>query len=198
MIQRPGLTFTLCITALLLGTTALAAQGPGDLAAQLAMPIASNLAGARDVPRFAWIENAAGARNVWVGGPAMVAPALTSNTEDAGVELSDVAGGETRTVWTAPDGVGGRYYGTRSRNLFWSADDKLVFPSEASGWVHAWTVDVKGGAARDLTPGNFEVEAFLLGAVGRSIIYAANADNLDSRHLWRRPRDGGCRDCRHW
>src|SRR3569623_161913 len=64
MIQHPGLTFTLCLSALLLGSTALAAQGPGDLAAQLAMPIASNLAGARDVPRFAWIENAAGARRL--------------------------------------------------------------------------------------------------------------------------------------
>lgn len=367
MIQRPGLSFTLCLSALLLGSTALSAQGPDDLAAHLAMPIASNLAGARDVPRFAWIENAAGARNIWVGGPDIVAHALTNNGEDDGVELSDVtlsndgtsiafvrggdseypdgsppntgdapstprqelfvipadggtpvhvgeghtpafsadgnhiaftrkgeiwvwdrtaparrlaavagevghlawspdgtrllftsdrgdhgfvalldvatgkptylqpglgsseqptfspdgkrvafisvidppadaprdtgsywslkvadvATSETRTVWTAPDGIGGRYYGTRSRNLFWSADDKLVFPSERSGWVHAWTVDAKGGEAHDLTPGNFEVEAFLLGADGRSIIYAANVDNLDSRHLWRRPLDGG-------
>src|SRR3569623_2259736 len=91
MIQRPGLTFTLCLSALLLGSTALSAQGPDDLAAHLAMPIASNLAGARDVPRFAWIENAAGARNVWVGGPDIVAYALPNNGEDGGVELSDVA-----------------------------------------------------------------------------------------------------------
>ncbi len=368
MIQRPGLTFALCLSALFLGSTALSAQGPDDLAAQLAMPTASNLAGARDVPRFSWIENAAGARNLWVGGPDMVAHALTNNGEDDGVELSDVtlsndgtaiafvrggdseypdgsppntgnaastprqelfvvpvaggaavrigeghtpafsasgdriaftrkgeiwlwertggaarklatlsgevdhltwspdgtrllftddrgdhgfvglldvttgkptylqpglgsaeeptfspdgtqvafisnieppadapresgsywslkvadvASGATRAVWTAPDGMGGRYYGTRSRNLFWSADGKLVFPSERSGWVHAWAVDAKGGEARDLTPGAFEVEAFLLGADGRSIIYAANADNLDGRHLWRRPLDGG-------
>ncbi len=90
MIQRPGLTFALCLSALFLGSTALSAQGPDDLAAQLAMPTASNLAGARDVPRFAWIENAAGARNLWVGGPDMVAHALTNNGEDDGVELSDV------------------------------------------------------------------------------------------------------------
>ncbi len=368
MILRPGLTFALCLPALLLGSTALSAQGGDDLAAHLALPVASNLAGARDVPRFAWIENEAGVRNVWIGGPDTPAHALTGNSEDDGVELSDVtlsndgttiafvrggdseypdgappntgnapsmprqelfvvpaaggaptrigeghtpafsakgdriaftrkgeiwlwertlggarrlasvtgevshltwspdgsrllfaddrgdhsfvalldvatgkptylqpglgsaeeptfspdgkqvafisnidppadaprdtgsywslkvadvASGETRTVWKAPDGMGGRYYGTRSRNLFWSADGKLVFPSERSGWVHAWAVDAKGGQARDLTPGDFEVEAFLLGADGRSIVYAANADNLDSRHLWRRPLDGG-------
>ena len=353
--------------ALLLGSAALSAAPGDDLAAHLALPIASDLAGARDVPRFAWIENAAGARNVWIGGPGMAAHALTQNSEDDGVELSDVtlsedgsavafvrggdseypdgsppntgntsttprqelfvvaatggdptrigeghspafaakgdriaftrkgevwlwerggnarrlatvpgevkglawspdgarllfaddrgdhgfvalldvatgkptylqpglgsaiepvfspdgqhvafisivdppadaprdrgtywslrvadvASGDTRTVWTAPDGVGGRYYGTRSRNLFWSADGSLIFPSEQSGWVHAWAVDAKGGAARDLTPGAFEVEAFLLGADGRSLIYAANADTLDSRHLWRRPLGGG-------
>jgi dipeptidyl aminopeptidase/acylaminoacyl peptidase len=368
MIKRPGSTFALCLPALLLGSTALSAQARDDLAAHLAMPIASNLAGARDVPRFAWIENAAGARNIWIGGPDMPAHALTNDSEDDGVELSDVTlsndgatiafvrggdseypdgalpntsnasstprqelfvipagggaplrvgeghtpafsangeriaftrkgeiwlwerasgsarrlatvaaevgrltwspdgtrllftddrgdhsfvglldvatgkpsylqpglgsaeeptfspdgqqiafisfvdppadaprdtgsywslkvanvrSGETRMLWTAPEGMGGRYYGTRSRNLFWSADGKLLFPSERSGWVHAWAIDAKGGEARDLTPGDFEVEAFLLGADGRSIIYAANADNLDSRHLWRRPLDGG-------
>jgi hypothetical protein len=90
MIQRPGPTFALCLTVLLLGSTALSAQGPGDLAANLALPIASDLAGARDVPRFAWIENEAGVRNVWIGGPDTPAHALTSYSEDDGVELSDV------------------------------------------------------------------------------------------------------------
>ena len=67
--------------------------------------------------------------------------------------------GASTSVWAALapelEGIGGRYYGTRSRNLFWSADDRLVFPSERSGWVHAWAVDAKGGEARDLTPGDF-------------------------------------------
>jgi hypothetical protein len=95
MIQRAGPTFArylpvLCLSALLLGSTALSAQAPDDLAAHLAMPIASDLAGARDTPRFAWIENAAGARNIWVGGPDMVAHGITNNGEDDGVELSDV------------------------------------------------------------------------------------------------------------
>lgn len=37
-----------------------------DLAATLALPIASGLVGAADTPRFAWVENAGGARNIWV------------------------------------------------------------------------------------------------------------------------------------
>lgn len=366
MIKRPPLA-ALCLPALLLASSALSAPASDDLAANLAMPVASGLAGARDAARFAWIENAAGVRNIWVGGPDAPGKPLTSFAEDDGVEISglafsndgamlafvrggddefpdgglpntgqanetphqdlfvvpsaggtpakvgeghgavfspdgsriafsrkgelwtwdnaggahrlatlpgtiadlswspdgkqlllvsdrddhgfvtlidaatgkpryidpgltnvtdpvfspdgreiafishieppadaprdsgswwslriaDVASGATRVVYKAPDGIGGRYYGTRSRNLFWSADNKLVFPSERSGWVHALAVDAKGGEARDLTPGDFEVEAFLLGADRRSIVYAANADNLDSRHLWRRPLDGG-------
>ena len=361
------MTLALFGPALLLASAAPSATPGDDLAAHLALPVASGLAGARDMPRFAWVENAAGARNLWVGGPGLTPHALTDNLDDDGVELSDVtlsddgasvafvrggdsefpdssapntgnapatphqevfvvpaaggvatrigeghspafsavgdrlaftrkgevwlwdrtagarriaaltgevqkltwspdgtrllfavdrgdhgfvglidvatgkptwlqpglgyavepvfspdgrkvafisfvdppvdaptdggsywslrvadvASGDTRTVWTAPEGMGGRYYGTRARNLFWSADGKLVFPSERSGWVHAWAVDAKGGEARDLTPGDFEVEAFLLGADGRSIVYAANADTLDGRHLWRRPLGPG-------
>ena len=84
------MTFALCLPALLLGSRALSARSGGDLAAHLALPVASDLAGARDVARFAWIENAAGVRNVWIGGPDTPAHALTSNSQDDGVELSDV------------------------------------------------------------------------------------------------------------
>ncbi|PMX88018.1 S9 family peptidase, partial [Pseudomonas sp. GW460-C3] len=62
-----------------------------DLAATLALPISSGLVGAADTPRFAWVENAGGVRNIWVaarGGPAR---AITAFTEDDGQQLSDLA-----------------------------------------------------------------------------------------------------------
>lgn len=108
------------------------------------------------------------------------------------IRVADAATGETRTIWTAPGGPGGSYAGTRSRNLHWSADDMLVFPWERSGWLHPYAIDAtRGGDARELTPGAFEVENFTLGADGRSIVYAANAGNLDRRHLWRVALSGG-------
>lgn len=368
MIWRHGFKLTLCVTTLMFGAAASHAQAAGDaLAAHLALPIASGLAGARDAPRFAWIENEAGVRNIWVGGPDMPGRRLTGYKDDDGVELSDVtlnhdgttlayvrggdseypdgvlpntgqaaeaphqelfvvpiaggtatllgeghapafsasgdriafshkgeiwlwdrangarklatvpgsvneiswspdgerllfvsdrgdhafvtlldvrtgkpryiepglgfatdpvfspdgrriafirfvdppadapadsagywslavadvATGATRTLWSAPSGTGGEYYGTRGRNLFWSADGKLVFPWERSGWVHAYAIDADGGELRELTPGAFEVETFTLGADRRSLVYAANAGNLDSRHIWRRDLSGG-------
>jgi len=108
------------------------------------------------------------------------------------IQVADVATNTSRTLWTAPPGTGGRYAPTRSRNLFWGADNRLVFPWEASGWLHPYVIDVgAGGTPRDLTPGAFEVESFLLGPDGRSLIYAANAGDLDRRHVWRRSLANG-------
>ena len=108
------------------------------------------------------------------------------------IRVADVATGATREVWTAPHGAGGRYYESRGRDLFWSADGKLVFPWERSGWLHPYALDAaRGGTPRDLTPGAFEVEMFMLGADGRSLIWAGNQGDLNRRHIWRRPLSGG-------
>lgn len=107
------------------------------------------------------------------------------------IRTVDLATDEARTLWSAPAGMGGRYAGTRMRNLHWSVDGRLIFPWERSGWLHAYAIDAaKGGEPRALTAGNFEVETFLLGADGKSVVYAANADTLDRRHIWRL-RPGG-------
>jgi dipeptidyl aminopeptidase/acylaminoacyl peptidase len=106
------------------------------------------------------------------------------------VRIADAATGASRIAWAAPAGAGGQYAGTRGRNLYWSADGALIFPWERSGWMHVYAVDASG-SARELTPGAFEVESFTLGADRRSIVYAANAGDLDSRRLWRVPVAGG-------
>jgi dipeptidyl aminopeptidase/acylaminoacyl peptidase len=108
------------------------------------------------------------------------------------IRATDLATGKSRAVWTAPSGPGARYYESRGRDLFWSADGLLVFPWERSGWTHVYAVDAaRGGTPAALTPGNYEVDSFLLGADGRSLVYAANAGNLNRRHVWRRPLKGG-------
>ncbi|WCT74778.1 prolyl oligopeptidase family serine peptidase [Sphingomonas naphthae] len=102
------------------------------------------------------------------------------------IRITDVASGETRELWAAPQGMGARFAGTRSRNLFWSKDDTLVFPWERSGWLHAYAIDAnKGGAPRELTPGAFEVETMLLDRDGRALLYSSNAGDLDRRHIRR-------------
>lgn len=108
------------------------------------------------------------------------------------IRIADAVTGSARRLWAAPAGAGARFEDTRGHDLFWSADGKLVFPWERSGWLHVYAIDAaKGGTPTELTPGAFEVEAFLLGADGRSLVYAANADDLNRRHIWRRPLAGG-------
>ncbi|MES2054817.1 MAG: alpha/beta fold hydrolase [Pseudomonadota bacterium] len=108
------------------------------------------------------------------------------------LRVADIASGAARELWAAPSGDGARYNGTRSRNLFWNTDGKLIFPWERSGWLHAYAIDVaKGDEPRDLTPGAFEVESFLPARDGRSILYAANAGDPDRKHIWRVPLSAG-------
>lgn len=107
------------------------------------------------------------------------------------IRIADVGSGAGRELWAAPRGKGSRYMGTRSRNLFWSADGQIVFPWERSGWLHAYAINAEqGGTPRDLTPGAFEVETFRLGADKETIVYAGNSADLNRRHVWRRALGG--------
>ena len=108
------------------------------------------------------------------------------------LQIGDSADGSVRALWTAPAGEGAHWQGTRGRNLFWSADGHILFPWERTGWLHINAIDATGRQPPvDLTPGAFEVESFLLDRAGRALLYAANAGDLDRRHLWRRPLGGG-------
>ncbi|WP_288805508.1 prolyl oligopeptidase family serine peptidase [uncultured Novosphingobium sp.] len=108
------------------------------------------------------------------------------------LRVADVATGAVRTVWSAPEGEGGQFYGTRGRNLFWTPTGHLLFPSERSGWLHVWSVAADGsGAARDLTPDANEVENFRPSPDGRSLVYSANPGDLDARQIWRVAIAGG-------
>ena len=116
-------------------------------------------------------------------------------TSDAGrywsIRSVELASGTARTLWAAPAGAGGAYAGTRARNLFWAKDGTIVFPWERSGWLHAYALDPARGTARDLTPGAFELESFLLSSNGKALVYAANAGDLERRHIWTVPLTGG-------
>ncbi|RUN75064.1 S9 family peptidase [Sphingomonas sp. TF3] len=103
----------------------------------------------------------------------------------------ELATGSARTLWAAPTGAGGAYAGTRARNLFWTTHGTIVFPWERSGWLHAYALDPVRGTARDLTPGAFELESFLLSSDGKALVYAANAGDLERRHIWTVPLAGG-------
>ncbi|CAN5441506.1 hypothetical protein BH09PSE4_BH09PSE4_07990 [soil metagenome] len=120
----------------------------------------------------------------------------TGAKDDSGpywsLRIADAASGATRILWSAPKGPGSRYAGTRGRNLFWSASGAIVFPWEASGFLHAYAIDAaKGGAPRDLTPGDAEAERFVPAADGTSLLFTSDVASPDRWQLWSVPLAGG-------
>ncbi len=108
------------------------------------------------------------------------------------IRVVDVATGAARALWTAPAGPGGRYAGTRARNLFWSKSGRIIFPWERSGWLHVYAIDAKrGGAPQALTGGAAEVENFTVDDRRDALLYADNIGDIDRRQIWRRPLGNG-------
>lgn len=111
------------------------------------------------------------------------------------VWTADASTGEGHMVWRSPDTLAGSLPDVgEDEPLFWMADDHLVFLAEIDNWPHLYEVDVKGGDARLLTPGNFMVENVAMSADRHALVYSANAggakDDEDRRHLFRVRTDG--------
>lgn len=101
------------------------------------------------------------------------------------LHIADVATGRTMQRWAAAAGKGARWAGTRGRNLYWTARG-IFLPWEASGWLHAYLIAPDGDAPpRALTSGTFELDSFLPTRDGATLVYAANAGDIDKRRLWR-------------
>ena len=89
---------------------ALCAQQPFSLQQVLSAPYASELTAAPVGDRFAWVENAEGHHNLWLGGPHAPAHQLTIFDQDDGLDLYSLAWSPdassiafTRTTEDGPD-----------------------------------------------------------------------------------------------
>jgi dipeptidyl aminopeptidase/acylaminoacyl peptidase len=102
------------------------------------------------------------------------------------IRVASPGSGGNVEVYRAASGPGSVFHPLSSdQQLIWSGNDRLLFPAENDGWLHFYSVAVSGGAARLLTPGPFEIEYASASADGSHIVYAANAGDIDRRHLWR-------------
>jgi dipeptidyl aminopeptidase/acylaminoacyl peptidase len=99
--------------------------------------------------------------------------------------VADASTGRGKAIWTASEGRGSAFREIHGTELLWSADGFLIFPWEAEGWSHLYSISAAGGKAQLLTPGEFEVEDMRLTRDGRDVLYASNQGDIDRRHLWR-------------
>jgi dipeptidyl aminopeptidase/acylaminoacyl peptidase len=108
------------------------------------------------------------------------------------IRVADVATGAGREIWKANEGQGSVFHGlSADQQLFWTADDRLIFPWEGDGWLHLYSLAIAGGKAMLMTPGDFEVENVALTPDRREVIFNSNQDDIDRRHLWREANGAG-------
>jgi len=102
------------------------------------------------------------------------------------IRIVDIATGKAYEVWKTEEGVGSAYRETASPDQFhWTVGDRIVFPWEMTGWLHLWSAPAKGGAAKELSPGdNFEVEHVSLSADRKTLVFDSNQNDIDRRHIW--------------
>jgi dipeptidyl aminopeptidase/acylaminoacyl peptidase len=100
----------------------------------------------------------------------------------------------------AAEGKGSVFHEIAEENqVMWAADDRIIFPWEPDGWTHLYSLPHQLDSLlpqRDvppklLTPGDFEVEDVALSLDRKQVIYSSNQGDIDRRHLWRVPVDGG-------
>lgn len=108
------------------------------------------------------------------------------------IRVADVATGKGHEIWRAREGQGSVFHEiVADHQLFWSADGHIVFPWEADGWVHLYSVPSSGGQAALLTPGAFEVEHVSFSPDRRTVVFSSNQDDIDRRHVWSVSVSGG-------
>ena len=102
------------------------------------------------------------------------------------IHVLDFRIGATREVFRADRGRGSAFSGLASpRQILWSADDRLVFSWEKTGWRNLYSIPSSGGAPVDLTPGDHEVEMAVLSNDARDILAVANAGDINRRRILR-------------
>jgi dipeptidyl aminopeptidase/acylaminoacyl peptidase len=115
----------------------------------------------------------------------------TRSAEPWRIMVADVNTGAAREVFRAAPGRGSAYWPIVSDNqLLWTADDRIVFAWEKTGWNHLYSISAAGGTPVELTPGNGEVEFVSMGRDGRRIVYNTNIGDIDRRHVFLVAADG--------
>ena len=101
------------------------------------------------------------------------------------IRISDLKMNSARELFHADLGPGSLWHGLAGESqISWTANNHIVFPWEKSGWCHLYSIPTEGGAPKELTPGEGEVEHVAMSQDGKTIYYSTNVTDIDRRHLW--------------
>ncbi len=115
----------------------------------------------------------------------------TRSAQPWSIQVANVSTGAVREVFRATAGRGSAYWPiTAESQLFWTADDRIVFAWEKTGWEHLYSIASTGGTPVELTPGNGEVEFVSMGRDDRRLVYNTNIGDINRRHVMTVAADG--------
>jgi dipeptidyl aminopeptidase/acylaminoacyl peptidase len=100
------------------------------------------------------------------------------------IRVADATTGEGHEIWMAKPGKGSVFRALdANQQLFWTADDRLIFPWEHDGWL-LYSVPARGGDAQLLTPGGFDAETASIGPDRKRVVFSSNQGDSERRHIW--------------
>jgi dipeptidyl aminopeptidase/acylaminoacyl peptidase len=108
---------------------------------------------------------------------------------DAGIWIADAGTGKGREIWKQARDEKPRYY--EMRDLYVSANDRVLFTAEHDNWYHVFSLPFSGGTPVDLTPGECFVESVDISEDGQTLFFSCNLADLHGRHIWKAPTTGG-------
>ncbi|HMQ06039.1 MAG TPA: prolyl oligopeptidase family serine peptidase [Saprospiraceae bacterium] len=130
------------------------------------------------------------------GGTGEAWPLLEQRHNPWEIWVADIASGEGKSYWKAPETLRGSVPTTHGgTNLNWVTNETLIYLSYEDGWPHIYALDLKTAHSRQLTKGNFMVEHISKSHDGTFLVFSANTgpdkEDIDRRHIGMVRTDNG-------
>ncbi|MGC1264808.1 MAG: prolyl oligopeptidase family serine peptidase [Candidatus Acidiferrum sp.] len=112
---------------------------------------------------------------------------FSGRTQPWAIFVWDVASGKAKEIWQSANDADGSFPGGEWQEAAFqfAAGNRIVFASQADGWVHLYSISADGGTPELLTPGNYSFKDATLTPDRKELIFSSNENDMDRRHIWR-------------
>jgi dipeptidyl aminopeptidase/acylaminoacyl peptidase len=114
----------------------------------------------------------------------------SNDNKDMWIMAFDPASPKGRTIVSMHDDAWIRW-AERALEPGWAGNDTIFYTSEATGFMHLYTVPFEGGASKQLTSGAFEVDSVELSNDKQWFTLITSEISPFERHVYRMPVAGG-------
>ena len=99
--------------------------------------------------------------------------------------VAEIESGILKAIWKSPGLDGGFAQNYSANPIAWTSTNRILFHSEHTGWNHVFSINNYGSDLKDITPGDGEVESFVVDPTGQNIYFDGNREDINRRHIWK-------------